>query len=139
MNADNSIYSEIILDYYKNPINFGKLKKTSVTASGGYVSCGDTVELFVLFGKDGKVKDISFTGQGCAISRAGACVVTEFAKGKTYQEILDLTPEEVFKDLGGVIQTRIKCALLGLNVLKKAISEWSKKPTKKLVLKGINI
>ncbi len=134
----DSVYSEIILDYYKNPVNFGKIKGADVEAHGGNATCGDTVDLFIKF--EGKIiKDIKFTGQGCAISRAGACVLTEIAKGKTVDEVLEFLPDEIFSPLGGVIQTRIKCSLLGLNVIKKALSSWKKNPKKKLIVKGISI
>ena len=136
--TDNNLYSEIILDYYKNPINFGEIKKPDLRASGGNISCGDTVALYIKFDKE-KITEISFTGQGCAISRAGSCVLTEIVQGKKVGEILKMNPNTVLDELGGTIQTRMKCALLGLNVIKKALSEWKKNPTPTLTVANINI
>lgn len=134
----DTIYSDIILDYYKNPVNFGKIRGADIEAHGGNVSCGDTVELYIKIGKEKgeeTVKEITFTGVGCAISRAGACVITEIVKGKKIDEVLSITPQDIYTHLGGVIQTRIKCSLLGLNVVKKALSEWKDSKKKPKVLK----
>lgn len=132
----DSIYTEVILELYKNPVNKGRLEKFSVEAGGGNPVCGDQVT-FTVQAADGVIEDLKFYGSGCAISIASESLLTEMVKGKKVEEIKKITPEQLFAELGGIIQTRIKCALLGLMVLKKGIEEYEKNGKKKTVVKGI--
>ncbi len=127
-------YSEILLDLYKNPLNFGELKDYDIKASGGNASCGDLIE-FTIKIEDGKIKDIKFKGQGCAISNASASLLTEQVKGKTVKEAKEMKTEEANQMLGGIIKTRIKCFSLAKIVLEKAINEWEKKGKQKIEIK----
>lgn len=131
-------YSEIILDLYKNPLNYGHLSNPELKAKGGNPLCGDEVS-FELKLDGEKVKDIKFTGIGCAISKASASLLTEMVKGKTLREIKAFGEKEIFQELGGIIQTRVKCALLSLVVLKRGIEEYQKNSGKKTVLEGVRI
>lgn len=72
--------------------------------------------------KDGAVEDVRFDGQGCAISQAAASLLTEMVKGKTLKELKELDEEELLSALGGVIKTRLSCALLPLRALRKGLS-----------------
>lgn len=111
---------------YKEPLNYGKPDSFSLEAKGGNPVCGDKVHLFIQL--DGnKIKSAYFTGQGCAISTAAASVLTGLVKGKTVSQVLALKPEAVFKELGGVIQTRIKCATLALFTLQKSLRAFQEK------------
>lgn len=132
----NEIYSEIILELYKNPVNFGHVEHPDLVASGGNHICGDVVSFELRFEGE-KVREIKFTGEGCAISKASECLLTEMVKGKTVAEIKKISNEEVFENLGGVIQTRIKCALLGLTVLKRGVEQFEKNEYKKTVVSNI--
>ena len=132
------IYSEVILDLYKNPVNFGELADKDLHLAGGNPLCGDEVGFDVKF-EAGRVKEIRFNGHGCAISRAAECLVTEMVKGKTPEEITRLTPEDLFAVLGKIIETRVKCALLGLHVLKQGMQAYSSDPSHTQVLVGIKI
>ena len=129
---DSEIYSEIIIDLYKNPINFGKLNNPSITLQGGNPLCGDEVR-FELKIEAGVVKDIRFTGHGCAISRASESLLSEMVKGKKFEEIERIKDSNVFDVLGNVVQTRIKCALLPLHVLKQGYAKYKERPNVKLV------
>ena len=135
MNAakkDSEIYSEIIIDLYKNPINFGKLEKPSLTLQGGNPLCGDEVQ-FELKLDNGIIKDIKFQGEGCAIAMASTSMLTEMVKGKKFEEIERIKDKDVFEVLGNVVQTRVKCALLPLQVLKQGYVKYKEKPNIKLV------
>ncbi|HLC80064.1 MAG TPA: SUF system NifU family Fe-S cluster assembly protein [archaeon] len=133
--ADN-LYTEIILDLYKNPQNKGRLEKFNLETSGGNPICGDQVTFTALISND-IVEDIKFFASGCAISTASDSLLTEMVKGKKISEVKKITPEKLFEQLGGIIQTRIKCALLGLIVLKKGIEEYEKSGKKSATIKGI--
>jgi len=117
----SDIYKDIILDYYRNPRNFGDLPNPDVRAKDSNPLCGDVIEMQLKI-RDGRVEDVRFKGRGCAISQASASMLTEAIKGKTLDEIKALGKTDVL-DLLGIDPgpTRIKCALLGLKVLKLGV------------------
>ena len=116
----SDIYKDIILDYYRNPRNFGDLQNPDVRAKDSNPLCGDIIEMQLKI-NDGKVGDIRFKGKGCAISQASASMLTEVVKGKTLDQIKAMGKPDVLQLLGiDPGPTRIKCALLGLKVLKLA-------------------
>ena len=78
------LYKEIILDHGKNPRNFGKCNNFNKDASGHNPLCGDKVRIFAKLNEKKKVEDISFEGEGCAISLASASILTDIVKGKDY-------------------------------------------------------
>jgi len=114
----SDIYKDIILDYYRNPRNFGDLPNPDVRTKDSNPLCGDIIEMQLKI-KDGRVEDVRFKGKGCAISQAAASMLTEVVKGKTLDEVKAMGKKDVL-DLLGIDPgpTRIKCALLGLKVLK---------------------
>jgi len=117
----SEIYKDIILDYYRNPRNFGDLPEADVRAKDSNPLCGDIIEMQLKI-KDGRVDDIRFKGKGCAISQASASMLTEAVKGKTLDEIKAMGKANVLELLGiDPGPTRIKCALLGLKVLKLSL------------------
>jgi len=117
----SDIYKDIILDYYRNPLNFGDLPNPDVRAKDSNPLCGDIIEMQLKI-NEGKVDDIRFKGKGCAISQASASMLTEAVKGKTLDELKAMGKPDVLQLLGiDPGPTRIKCALLGLKVLKLAV------------------
>jgi len=117
----SDIYKDIILDYYRNPRNFGDLPNPDVRTKDSNPLCGDIIEMQLKI-KDGRVEDVRFKGKGCAISQAAASMLTEVVKGKTLDEVKAMGKKDVL-DLLGIDPgpTRIKCALLGLKVLKLGV------------------
>ena len=116
----SDIYKDIILDYYRNPRNFGDLEKPDVRAKDSNPLCGDVIEMQLKV-NDGKVEDVRFKGKGCAISQASASMLTELVKGKTLEQIKAMGKPDILQLLGiDPGPTRIKCALLSLKVLKLA-------------------
>jgi nitrogen fixation NifU-like protein len=117
----SDIYKDIILDYYRNPRNKGDLPNPDVRTKDSNPLCGDIIEIQLKI-KDDRVEDIRFQGKGCAISQAAASMLTEVVKGKTLDEVKALGKKDVL-DLLGIDPgpTRIKCALLGLKVLKLGV------------------
>ena len=113
------IYREIILDYYRNPRNFGKIQNPDIAQKDSNPLCGDELEMHINI-KDNKVADVKFTGKGCAISQASASMLTELIMGKDFEYVKKLTKEDIFDNLGlhDLGPARIKCALLSLKVLK---------------------
>jgi len=119
-NAD--IYHEMIIDYSRNPINFGKIEDHDVTFHDSNPLCGDSIDIDMKF-NDNKVSDIKFHGKGCAICMACSSVLTEIVKGKEIDEVRKISKHDILSELGleHLQAVRIKCALLSLKVLKSAL------------------
>ncbi len=123
--ASEDIYQDFILELYKDPINFGKLENATHQAESYNSLCGDRVTLFLKI-EDGRVREAKFIGSGCAISQATASLLTEEIKEKTISELLKMQKEDVLKLIKIDLSknpSRLKCALMGLEVLKKAIGD----------------
>lgn len=119
MSADQ-MYQENILDHYRNPRNFGQMDKPDVNVDDYNPLCGDKIGIQLKINGN-KINGIRFYGSGCAISQASASMLTEEINGKTVDDIMKLTKEDVLDLLGIQISyVRIKCALLALKVLKMA-------------------
>jgi len=139
------LYQEIILDHGKNPRNLRKSENFNKDAKGHNPLCGDKVHIYLKIDENKKVEDISFEGQGCAISMASASIMTDLLKGKEEFEIkeivndfLDMIKEKdqlnnnILKEddktklmcLSGVKQypMRVKCATLSWHTLTSAIN-----------------
>lgn len=115
------LYSEIILDYFKNPHNKGSLKDADTQATEHNPLCGDKISIALKLDKKGYVTKAKFDGEGCAISQAAASMLTEKLIGKTLEEIKIMPNEVIYEMLGIQISPgRVKCALLGLVTAKKA-------------------
>lgn len=117
------IYRELILDYYRNPRNFGRLEKFDIDSRDTNPLCGDEIEMQIRVGNGQSIEEIKFTGKGCAISQASASMLTELAKGKQLDWVKEVAKEDVFKLLGDpeLGPSRVKCALLGMKVLKTGV------------------
>ena len=117
----DDFYKEYILDHYRNPRNFGHLENPTASAEDLNPLCGDKIHMDLSVGSDGKIDDVRFDGKGCAISQASASMLTESLKGKTLEEVAQLSHDIVLENVGiGISPTRMKCAMLGLKVAKSA-------------------
>jgi nitrogen fixation protein NifU and related proteins len=118
------LYREVILDHYKNPRGHGVIEDADAQAEGMNPLCGDEVSIYVEFADDGEtIEDVKFSGRGCAISQASTSMLMEMVKGRKAQEIAELPKESLLDELGiPLTPIRLKCALLGLGVLKVALN-----------------
>lgn len=134
----DDLYKEVILDHYKSPRNKRPLPGATVTKHKNNPLCGDEITIHARL-EDGRIADVAFEGQGCSISQASVSMLTEATAGKTIEEAGDLAreframmegsvdPDEAaFGDLvalKGVVKypVRIKCAVLGWDVLQEAL------------------
>ena len=146
------LYQEIILDHGKNPRNLGKFENFNKDAKGHNPLCGDKVHLFLKLDENKNVNDISFEGEGCAISMASASIMTDLMKGKSEKEateiidkFLDMIKEKddintnlleedektKLMSLGGVknYPMRVKCATLSWHALSSALDDFQKDVT----------
>ena len=146
------LYQEIILDHGKNPRNLGKFENFNKDAKGHNPLCGDKVHLYLKLDENKNVNDISFEGEGCAISMASASIMTDLMKGKSEKEAKEIIDKflEMIKEkddintnlleedektklmsLGGVknYPMRVKCATLSWHALSSALDDFQKDVT----------
>jgi len=119
----DDLYQEFIIELYKNPLNFGKLDKPDYTAAVHNQTCGDMIEIFIRV-ENGAVAEARFIGKGCAISQASASLFMGFLKGKALEELRSLKKEDALSLLKIDLTrnpSRMKCALLPLDALRKAL------------------
>jgi nitrogen fixation NifU-like protein len=117
------LYREVILDHYKNPRGHGVIEDADATAEGLNPLCGDEVAIYVEFGEDGEtIDEVKFSGRGCAISQAATSMLMEMVQGRSATEVSELSKDELLEEIGiPLTPIRLKCALLGLGVLKVAL------------------
>lgn len=116
----DDFYRDFILDHYRHPRNFGHLESATISAEDLNPLCGDQVRV-ELEVRDGVVKDVRWEGKGCAISQASVSMLTESVKGMKLEDVATLSKDVVLENVGiGISPTRMKCAMLGLRVLKSA-------------------
>ncbi|QDI88464.1 MULTISPECIES: iron-sulfur cluster assembly scaffold protein [unclassified Nitrosopumilus] len=122
MSSNADIYHEMIVDYSRNPVNYGEIENHDVTFHDSNPLCGDSIDIDMKI-DDNKVTDIKFHGKGCAICMACSSVLTEITKGKSLDDVRNIEKNDVLSELGleHLQAVRIKCALLSLKVLKSAL------------------
>lgn len=122
-----SIYGEQIIDLYRHPLNQGKLSHPTVSFRAFNPLCGDDVTVDILL-KKAVVKDIRHRGNGCAISQASISLLTELSKEKNKKEIMGFSTDTVVELLGVSLgPVRLKCALIGLEAIQKALLLYEEK------------
>ena len=124
----NNLYSQNILDHYRYPRNFGHLKNFHRKNEEGNPLCGDKLGVELKLSASGKkiksekIADIRFYGEGCAISIASASMLSEKAKGQSVESIMKLAGKDILALLRVKLSpSRIKCAMLSLEILQKAL------------------
>jgi nitrogen fixation protein NifU and related proteins len=116
------LYRELILDHYKNPRNHGLLEAADAQAEGQNPLCGDEVSISVRLDENDVIEEVGFDGRGCAISQAATSMLTDLVKGRTAEEVATMPKEVLLEELGiPLTPVRLKCAILGLGVLKLAL------------------
>ncbi len=113
-------YHELIIELSKHPLNKKVVSDFDVSYKSFNPLCGDEVEIFIRYDQIGKVADIGWQGQGCALSQAGASFLTEQTKGKTREEISYITPEFLTTELEltKLNPSRLRCLTIGLKALQ---------------------
>ena len=121
MTGVDELYREQILEHYKRPHNFGRIDEPDLEFEDNNPFCGDEQHVTIRLDEDDRVSEVRFEGKGCAISTAATSMLTDELTGLSRDELVTLPKEKVLDLLGIEISaTRMKCALLGLKVVKGA-------------------
>jgi nitrogen fixation NifU-like protein len=120
------MYSEKVLDHFKNPRNVGELKDADAEGSVGNPVCGDMMTIYIKV-KDDRIEDIKFKTFGCGAAIATSSMTTELAKGKTLEEALEITRQDVAEALDGLPPVKMHCSNLAADALHEAIKNYKEK------------
>jgi nitrogen fixation NifU-like protein len=121
-----SMYTDIVMDHFKNPRNVGELKDANGIGQAGGASCGDLMRLYIRV-DDNVVQDARFLIYGCGSAVAAGSMSTELIKGKTVEEALNITNKTVADALGGLPANKMHCSVLAEEVIRKAIEDYRAK------------
>ena len=123
------MYSEKVLDHFKNPRNVGDLKDADAEGSVGNPVCGDVMTMYIKV-KDDRIEDIKFKTYGCGAAIATSSMTTELAKGKTLDEAMEITRQSVADALDGLPPVKMHCSNLAADALHEAIKNYKEKKEK---------
>jgi len=121
-------YSEKVLDHYENPRNvgaFGKDEDDVGTGMVGAPACGDVMKLHIKVGKDGVIEDAKFKTYGCGSAIASSSLVTEWVKGKTLDQALEIKNTAIAEELA-LPPVKIHCSILAEDAIKAAVEDYRK-------------
>lgn len=122
------MYSKKVLNHFTNPKFFGKIKNPDVIGSAGNPRCGDLLTLYLKVDKKTKkIKNIKFETLGCAAAISASDMICELAKGKTLDQALRITFQDISRELGVLPPIKIHCAQLVTEALRDAIKKYEKK------------
>ncbi|MBD3205865.1 Fe-S cluster assembly scaffold protein NifU [Candidatus Bathyarchaeota archaeon] len=120
------MYSEKVLDHFKNPRNVGEMEDADSEGTVGNPVCGDMMTMYIKV-KDEKIEDIKFKTFGCGAAIATSSMTTELAKGKTLDEAMNITKQEVAEALEGLPPVKMHCSNLAADALHEAIKNYREK------------
>lgn len=119
-------YSKKIINHFKNPKNYGKMKKPDAVGQVGNKTCGDVMKLYLKI-ENNIIKDVSFETLGCLVAIANTSLLTTMIKGKTIEQALKIKKQDLVKKFGKVPVLKIHCSFLAIEALKKAIENYYEK------------
>ncbi|MDO9516828.1 MAG: Fe-S cluster assembly scaffold protein NifU [Methanosarcinaceae archaeon] len=120
------MYNEKVMDHFSNPRNVGEIEDADGVGEVGNPTCGDMMNIYIKV-EDGILTDVKFKTFGCGAAIATSSMVTELAIGKTIEEALEITRNDVAEELGGLPQVKMHCSNLAADALHAAIEDYKKK------------
>lgn len=122
-----SLYSEKIMDHYKNPRNRGEMDDPTIKVDATNPICGDCTNIQMKI-KDGVITDVMFESLGCAISIAAASMLTEYIKGRKVEEVKNISNEDLLGMMGAELTpTKTHCAVMSVEAVQRAIKSYENK------------
>ena len=126
MSDTYTLYNETVMDHFMNPRNMGDLKDADGVGEVGAAACGDIMKISLKI-KDGKIEDARFKTFGCGSAIASSSMATELIKGRTVEEVMNFSNQEVVNALGGLPPVKIHCSVLAEEALKAALEDYMTK------------
>ena len=126
MSETYTLYNQTVMDHFMNPRNMGDLKEADGVGEVGAAACGDIMKISLKI-KDGKIEDARFKTFGCGSAIASSSMATELIKGRTIDEAMNFSNQEVVDALGGLPPVKIHCSVLAEEALKAALEDYLKK------------
>ena len=117
------MYNEKVMNEFKSPANVGEVENANAVGQVGNASCGDIMKITMRI-EDGIIQEVKFQTYGCAAAVATSSIATKMIKGKTIDEALELTNQEVIDELGGLPAQKIHCSVLAEGAIKAAIKNY---------------
>ena len=117
------MYSDKVMEYFRNPHNYGRMENPDAIGKVGNIVCGDVMWLYLKVEKD-VIKDIKFETFGCTAAIATSSMITDLAKGKTLEDALEITNNRVADSLGGLPPVKMHCSVLAAEALNEAIFDY---------------
>ncbi len=125
---DRQAYIEHILDHFQHPRHKHRMDDADIQLGGGNPGCGDLITVYLKIGADDRVEEMSFEGEGCTISQAGASMVAEKYEGQPLETIEAAEVDDMIDEMGrDVVTSRVRCAMVGIGTLKGTIQEYRKR------------
>jgi len=125
-----NMYSEKVMEHFSNPRNVGEIEDADGVGTVGNPVCGDLMTIYIKV-KDNIIEDIKFKTFGCGAAIATSSMVTEMAMGKTIEEALKISRNDVADELEGLPPVKMHCSNLAADALKAAIDDYKKKIAEK--------
>ncbi|MEW6645830.1 MAG: Fe-S cluster assembly scaffold IscU [Pseudomonadota bacterium] len=125
-------YSDKVIDHYENPRNVGSMDKDASDVGTGMVgapACGDVMRLQIKVGADGVIEDAKFKTYGCGSAIASSSLVTEWMKGKTLDQALEIKNSQIAEELA-LPPVKIHCSVLAEDAIKAAIEDYKAKQSR---------
>ena len=126
MSDTYTLYNPTVMDHFMNPRNMGDLKDADGVGEVGAAACGDIMKISLKI-KDGKIEDACFKTFGCGSAIASSSMATELIKGRTIEEAMSFSNQEVVSALGGLPPVKIHCSVLAEEALKAALEDYVKR------------
>ena len=120
------VYNETLIDHFMHPRNVGEIENPDAMATVGDPTCGDSIRVYLRV-ENGRISDFKFLTQGCPGAISTSSIATEIAIGKTLEEALKLTDNDVIEAAGGIPARKAHCSLLAIKGLHGAILNYGKK------------
>lgn len=120
------MYNEKVVDHFSNPRNVGELTDADSIGESGSFKCGDTMKIFIKV-ENGRIENIKFLTYGCGAAIASSSMLTEMVKGKTLDEAMQITNQNVADELGGLPPLKLHCSNLAADALHNAIADYRRR------------
>ncbi len=120
------LYTEKVMDHFNNPRNVGEIPDADGIGEVGNAKCGDIMRMYLKI-KDNRIEDVKFKTYGCGSAIASSSMATEMIKGKTIDEVLEVTNKAVAEALDGLPPVKMHCSVLAEEAIVAALQDYAKK------------